>query len=305
MEKRLTISAMLFSVGFVFMLVLAVGAFFYGVQIGTEKIEAKYAAAKAEEEKDKVDEAATPYQQQDLVSFYLTVFSPYREFQSEWLAAMDKLSRGGNVDTDSAFKSLSKLASKKAEEASSFNMQKSPLLGEAQVAYIRSMKLFKAAADKAAASKSDSHSDIYTAILADSNYKTAVKELLDGQKAYYEAMQKWAATVDLNIPSETKTPDPLSVSKWSAMPITVKNLVIAEYMAKQAEMNAFYPHDLTSRVDEFIQSGQAGKMKLQTVNSIVELLLSTKAVDFGDFGPNKDRFYASETMPQLPFFYSE
>jgi hypothetical protein len=184
-------------------------------------------------------------------------------------------------------------------------MQKSPLLGEAQVAYIRSMKLFKSAADKAAASKSDSHADIYKAILADGNYKTAVKESLDGQKAYYEAMQKWAATVDLNIPSETKTPDPLSVSKWSAMPIMVKNLVIAEYLAKLDEMNGFYPHDLTSRVDEFIQSGQAGKMKLQTVNSIVELLLSTRAVDFGDFGPNKDRFYASETMPQLPFFYAE
>lgn len=305
MEKRLTVSAMLFSVLFIFMLVLAVGAFFYGVQIGSEKIEAKYAAAKAEEEKDTVDESATPYQQQDLVSFYLTVFSPYREFQTEWLNAMDKLSRGGNVDSEAAFRSLSKLAAKKAEEAGAFNMQKSPLLGDAQVAYIRSMKQFKSAADKAAASKSDSNADIYKAVLHDSSYKSAVKELLDGQRAYYEAMQKWAATVDLNVPSEIKTPEPLSVSKWNEMPITVKNLVIAEYLAKLDEMNSFYPHDLTSRVDEFIKSGQAGKMKLQTVGSVVELLLSTKAVDFGDFGPNKDQFYASETMPQLPFFYSE
>ncbi|RIX53454.1 hypothetical protein D3P08_08410 [Paenibacillus nanensis] len=305
MEKRLTISAMLFSVGFVFMLVLAVGAFFFGVQVGSEKIEAKYTAAKAEEEKGKVDDSATPYQQQDLVSFYLTVFSPYREFQTEWLSAMDKLSRGGNVDASSAFKNLSKLASKKAEEASSFNMQKSPLLGDAQVAYIRSMKLFKSAADKAASSKSASHADLFKAVLADSNYKTAVKESLDGQKAYYEAMQKWAATVDINIPAVAKTPDPLSVAKWNAMPITVKNLVIADYLAKQDEMNSFYPHDLTSRVDEFIKSGQASKMKLQTVNGIVELLIGTKAVDFGDFGPNKEQFYASETLPQLPFFYSE
>ncbi|MCR2803049.1 hypothetical protein [Paenibacillus soyae] len=303
MEKRLTMSAMLFSIGFVFMLVVAVGAFFYGVQFGSERIEAKYAAAK--EEEDVVDVSATPYQQQDLVSFYLTVFSPYREFQTEWLSTMDQLSRGGNVDAAAAFKSLSKLATEKSQEARSFNMQKSPLLGEAQVAYIRSMNKFKESADWAATSKSADHAALHKSIQAGNAYKAAVSEALAGQSAYYEAMLKWAATVDLNISAEYKTPNPLSIKQWSALPLTVKNFVIGEYLAKRNEMYGFYPHDLTSRVDEFIQSGQASNMKLQTMNSIVELLLNTRAVDPGDFAPNKARYYSAETLPQLPFFYPE
>ena len=35
MEKRITRTEMLFSLGFLFMLVFAVGAFFYGVKIGS------------------------------------------------------------------------------------------------------------------------------------------------------------------------------------------------------------------------------------------------------------------------------
>ncbi|MEK3881488.1 hypothetical protein [Paenibacillus sp. PL2-23] len=303
MEKRLTISAMLFSVGFVFMLVVAVGAFFYGVQLGSERMEAKYSAAM--EGEGAIDESAVPYQQQDLVSFYLTVFSSYREFQTEWLSVTDKLSRGASVDAPSAFKSLSKLAAAKAEEASSFNMQKSPLLGDAQVAYIRSMNKFKEAANKAADSGASDHAALLKDIQEGSAYQAAVTAALAGQNAYYHAMLKWAATVDLNIAGEYKTPATLSIKEWSSLPLTVKNYVIGQYLADRKELYSFYPHDLTSRVDEFIYSGQASKMKLQTMNSIVELLLNTRAVDPGDFAPNRARYYDAETLPQLPFFYSQ
>ena len=85
MEKRLTATAMLFSVGFVFMLVCTVGAFFYGIQIGSAKTEAKYTAENAGA--DAAAALASPYQQQDLVSFYHTVFLPYREFQNEWFGS--------------------------------------------------------------------------------------------------------------------------------------------------------------------------------------------------------------------------
>ncbi|MFD0586868.1 hypothetical protein ACFQZE_02545 [Paenibacillus sp. GCM10027627] len=301
MEKRLTTTAMLFSVGFLFMLVCAVGAFFYGVQIGSEKIEAKYAAAK--EAEGGISESATPYQQQDLVSFYLTVFSPYREFQSKWLSDMDALSRGGNLDAEAAFKSLAKLADKKVEESASFNMQKSPLLGEAQIAYVRSLKLFKDAATKAAAAKTKDKAAIYKNVLADSNYKAAVKEALEAQKDYYHAMQQWAATVDPKVPNTYKASGPLSADKWKGLPLTVKNSIVVNYLKERNELYEFYPHDLTSRVDDFIQSGQASKMKLQTANAIIDLLMNTRAVDPEDFSAIKGRLYESETLPQLPFFY--
>ena len=42
MEKQLTRSAMFYSIGFIFMLVCAVGAFFYGVQYGSEQTKTSY-----------------------------------------------------------------------------------------------------------------------------------------------------------------------------------------------------------------------------------------------------------------------
>ncbi|RJE90008.1 hypothetical protein D3P07_07265 [Paenibacillus sp. 1011MAR3C5] len=302
MEKRLTTTAMLFSLGFVFMLVFAVGAFFYGIQIGTEKAEAKYTA---KSEAGKKSEDTAPYQQQELVSFYLTVFSPYREFQAEWLTVSDKLLRGGNLDAGSAFKNLAKLADQKAEEASSFNMQKSPLLGEAQVAYIRSLKYFKDTAAKAAADKTNDPAKLLEHIKSDKNYKSAVGESLAAQQAYYDAMQKWAASVDPAIPAAYKAATPMSVDQWDKLSLIVKNRVAVSHLSERGELFGFMPQDLTSRVDEFIRSGQASKMKLNTVGGIVDILLNTRAVDAGDFSANKARFYQSETLPQLPFFYSE
>ncbi|REK77285.1 hypothetical protein [Paenibacillus paeoniae] len=302
MEKRLTTTAMLFSVGFVFMLVFAVGAFFYGIQIGKEKAEAKYTA---KSETVNASEATVPYQQQELVSFYLTVFSPYREFQTEWFAASDKLFRGGNIDAASAFKKLAKLADQKAEEASSFNMQQSPLLGEAQVAYVRSLKYFKDAAAKAASNKSDDPGKLLEQIQSDKNYKSAVQESLAAQRSYYEAMQKWAASVDPAIPATHKPVEPMSDDQWDKLSLIVKNIIVVSYLSERGELFSFLPQDLTSRVDEFIRSGQASNMKLKTIGGIVDLLLNTRAVDSGDFSANKARFYQSETLPQLPFFYSE
>ncbi|GKU79576.1 hypothetical protein [Paenibacillus sp. L3-i20] len=305
MEKRLTTSAMLFSVGFVFMLVCAVGAFFYGVKIGSEKMELKYnAAAKQDGEASK--HANSPYQQQDLVSFYLTVYSPYREFQNEWFAAMTKLSKGQAVDISSTFKELAKLADKKSKDASSFDMQKSPLLGEAQVGYIRSLKKFKEAAAKAAGTSSKVNViELYKSILNEKNYTLAAEESLNAQRAYFHAIQKWTATIDPDIPSEYKASAGLSTTQWKQLPIAIKNTIIVDYLVTRKELNTYYPHDMTSRIDEFIESGQAAKMKLTTLTGIIDLLMNTEAVDLGDFSLNKGRFYQSEVLPQLPFFYPE
>lgn len=300
MEKRLTTTTMLFFVGFIFMLVCAVGAFIYGVQIGAEKIEAKYAASQQAE--GAADEFASAYKQQDLVSFYLTVFSPYREFQAEWLTALDKLSHHSDFVAGESFNDLVRLAELKTKEASSFNLQHSPLLGEAQVAYIRSIKLFKDVAEKAASIKSVDPTHVQNSIVNDKNYTSAVKESLDAQKLYYEAMYKWAATIDPNIPAAYTQTKPLGVMEWNGLPLTVKNLIIVKQLSTRDELYSFLPHDLTSRVDGIIANGQASRMKLLTIDEIVELLLNTNAVDSGDFDSNKTKFYPSETLPQLPFF---
>ncbi|CAM3968573.1 hypothetical protein L1N85_03895 [Paenibacillus alkaliterrae] len=304
MEKRLTATAMFFSVGFVFMLVCAVGAFFYGIQIGTEKTEAKYAVD--EDDANGAAASVSPYQQQDLVSFYHTVFLPYREFQNEWFDAMNKLSQGKTNEATSMFKDLSNLAESKAKEASSIDVQRSPLLAEAQVSYIRSLKLFNEAAGKAATSaKTLAFNELKQHVENEKTYLSATQFSLTAQQSYYAAMVNWAASVDMDVPSEYKAPAILELSQWQKLPITIKNKLMADQLTSRLELTSYYPHDLTSRVDDFVKSGQASKMKLHTLSAVVDLLINTEAVRSGDFTQSKARLYQQVLLPQLPFFYPD
>lgn len=304
MEKRLTTTAMLFSVGFVFMLICTVGAFFYGIQIGKDKTEEKYAVA--DEGSALAASAATPYQQQDLVSFYHTVFLPYREFQNEWFAAMNKLSQGKTNEATSMFKDLASLADDKAKEASSVDMQRSPLLGQSQISYIRSLKLFNEASLKAATSaKTLTTAELKKNVEQEKTYLSASQFALNAQQAYYSAMLKWAATVDTDIPSEYSATAMLELNQWKNLSITVKNKVMSDQLMTRKKLATYYPQDLTSRVDEFVVSGQASKMKLHTLSSVVDLLINTEAVRSGDFLASMSTLYQKPLLPQLPFFSVE
>lgn len=304
MEKRLTATAMLFSVGFVFMLICAVGAFFYGIKLGTEKTEAKYAAIEAEASGAAAADA--PYEQQDLVSFYHTVFLPYREFQNAWFSGLDKLTQGKTEDATSMFKDLSSLAAAKAKEAGSINVQASPLLVEAQVSYIRSLKLFAEASTKAATSaKSLGAAELRRDVEKEQAYQSATRFSLSAQQAYYYSMLKWAASVNPDIPSEYKAPSILELTQWQKLPVTVKNKLMADQLVSREKLSSYYPHDLTSRVDDFVGSGQASKMKLHTLTAVVDLLINTEAVRPGDFTQSKAKLYKEALLPQLPFFYPE
>lgn len=302
MEKRLTNSAMIFSVGFVFMLVCAVGAFFFGVQIGMNKVEAGYEAIRKEEAAAS-QTVGTPYQQQDLVSFYHTVFSPYREFQTEWLTSMDKLSQGASDDYGDVMRNLAKLADRKSQEASAYDMGKSARLGEAQVAYIRSLKLFAKAADSGAElAKKETGSELQAAIAKDTNFVEGVNQALNAQSHYYAAMQLWASTIDPDIAGEKALPKVLSLNEWSGMPLVVKNGIVAQYLTEHKELTSYNPQDMTARIDDFVASGQSSKMKLQTATAIIDLLLNTNAVRGGDFQSHFNKLYQTELLPQLPFF---
>jgi hypothetical protein len=204
------------------------------------------------------------------------------------------------------YKELSSLADAKAKEASSFDMQKSPLLGEAQISYIRSLKLFKDACSTAAASaKTLTSNELITYVEQEKTYLSAAQYALSAQQAYYSAMLKWSATVDLDIPSEYKAPAILELTQWQKLPITIKNKLMADQLMTRKKLTAFYPQDLTSRVDDFVQSGQAKKMKIHTLSAVVDLLLNTEAVRSGDFTESKSRLYQQVLLPQLPFFYPE
>ncbi|MBW7473483.1 hypothetical protein K0T92_01840 [Paenibacillus oenotherae] len=306
MEKRLTRTEMLFSFGFLFMLVVAVGAFFYGVQIGSDKTESKLIEQTKHLSSTKGG-AVTAYQQQDLVSFYHTVFLPYREFQTEWFQSLHKMSSQQLADTSSALKELSSLAKQKYKEAETASVPKtSPLLEQAQLQFLKGLKMFQEAADRGAVSAKElSNAELLSALKQDAYYVEGVKHAMGGQQNYYDAMLQWASSVNPNIPNVIATSDVLEINQWKSLPLVVKNKLMAQQLNTRKQLASFYPQDLTSRVDEFILAGQANKMKMKTIDAIVDLLISTEAVRSGDFSGSKAQLYTKELLPQLPFFYPE
>ncbi|QJD82387.1 hypothetical protein [Cohnella herbarum] len=303
MEKRLNRSDLMFSLAFLLMLVIAVGAFFYGVKVGTDRTESKYAT-------EEVTEAvASPqpnaYQQQDLVSFYHTVFLSYREFQNDWFAAQNKWLADPTADRASSMKELAKSAQKKYDAIKVVNVAPiSPQLKNSQTSYLKSLKLFQESFSALVGTANEGTADtVLDKINADSFFKEGRTNALEAQKEYYSSMLKWAASINSDIDGDYVGPEVVSLTDWKKMPLIVKNKLASDYLYKQANLTDYLPHDLTARIDQFISSGQAGKRKIKSFNSIAELLTSTEAVRNGDFIGMKTRFYENEQLPQLPFFF--
>ncbi|SEN23647.1 hypothetical protein [Paenibacillus sp. OV219] len=305
MEKRLTRTEMFFSLGFLFMLIVAVGAFFYGVQVGSDKTEAKFVES-AKSLSSKSTKIGS-YQQQDLVSFYHTVFLPYREFQSEWFDTMHKLSTSQISDISSALKELASIADQRYKEAEQASVPNSAsLLQSAQLDLLKSLKMFSENAQRAASSSKDMEAGaLLKTLKKDPYYIDGVKFALSGQQNYYSAMQKWGASVDPNIPSSFSATSSISLKGWSALQLTIKNKLMADELNSRKLLAPYYPQDLTARVDQFIGSGQAATMNKRTVASVVDLLIRTDAVRQGDFAESKAELYAKQLVPQLPFFFPE
>jgi hypothetical protein len=305
MEKRLNRSDLMFSLAFLLMLVIAVGAFFYGVKVGSARVEAQYASEQM------TDPPVTPtpnaYQQQDLVSFYHTVFLSYREFQNDWFAAQDKWLSDPTADRSASMKELSKSAQQKYDAIQTvFVPPISPQLKNAQTSYLKSLKLFKESFSALSSSANEGTVEtLMHKVNTDSFFKEARVQSLTAQKDYYGSMLKWAESVNSDIPGDFVSPEILTIAKWKTLPLIVKLKVSSDYLSNQMILSSFLPNDLTARVDHFISSGQADKRKVKSFNAIAELLTSTEAVRNGDFIEMKSRFYENEQLPQLPFFFPD
>ncbi|WP_276351733.1 hypothetical protein [Cohnella caldifontis] len=302
MEKRLNRTDLGFSLAFLLMLVIAIGAFFYGVKVGTDRAGGD-SAETAQAAKPSEPSAPNAYQQQDLVSFYHTVFLPYREFQTSLFEAEDKWSDPSS-DLAASLKELAKTADARYEKIRvAFVPASSPLLKQAQTDYLKSLKLFSESFSALSSTANQATGDqLLKAMGEQAFFKEGRKFALTAQNEYYSSMLKWASTVNMEIPGDYKTPAVLELSKWKTLPLVVKNKAIADYLSANSLFAGFLPHDLTARIDEFIRSGQADKMKQTTVGSIAELLTGTDAVRSGDFLASKSALYPNEQLPQLPFF---
>ncbi|MEB3102791.1 hypothetical protein [Ferviditalea candida] len=302
MEKRLSKSDYIFTLIFLFMLMLAVGAFFYGLKVGQERIENKYQAMF---QKENLPQPAS-YDQQYLVSFYHTILQPFREFQKKWFEHMDAISLDpASVDSVSMLNELGKLAGEKYDRLSGFSMPaSSPLLQNAQQNYMKSLKLFSEAIDKfqkkAAQLKGQ---QLIDAINQDAYFQQARNFALQAQQDYYSSIVKWNETVDplirgLDIMRENQ----VSLEQWKQLNLNEKNNYIAKVLHNNEVFAPYFPQDMAARVDELIATGNAHKLQLKTIGDAIQTLINTGAVRPEDFRRDKMKYYANELLPQLPFF---
>jgi hypothetical protein len=305
MEKRLTRTDYLFALLFIVMLVCVLGAFFFGFRAGQQQAETAYRKLLA----PKTEAAKEPgaYEQQVLVSFYDTIYSPYREFEQKWFQTMSDIElHGTTADTAAWLKELGKAAAAQYDVLQGKSVPaSSPLLVEAQQNYMKGLKMFgDALKDAAAKANSMKGTELVAGITSGANYTDACNYVLTAQKDYYDSIVKWNQSIDPNY-KPVDVGKKLSVAEWSQLPLNSKNDYIAAMMLNQKWFKPFMPQDLTLRVDEFVASGQAKKLNMSDLQQTVELMIDTDAVRAGDFIRGKPKFYSGETLPQLPFFFEQ
>lgn len=301
MNNKSSKSALYFSLTFIFVLILTLAAFFFGVQVGTDRMNAKYDYLKIS---SAAPEFSDSYQQQDLVTFYHTVFLPYREFKSEWVAQTEAIIRNDDPSKNKKLlKALNNLADEKYNEVMKDTMYaSSPLLQDAQMNFLKSLRLFGDSSSNLPSPNQKSGEQMIKELRQQTFYKNATKYGLLAQKNYYAAMLKWGAKINPNIPQQYAYKKQLSLKEWDEYPLIVKNAAVSSILLNNSMYAAYDPQDMTAKIDYMLNSGSAQSLKLTSVQSVINLLNRTDAVKQNDF-IKKINLYNKELLPQLPFFY--
>lgn len=298
MDKRMPRTELLFSLGFLFLLTVLVATFFLGMKIGMERTEARYAPKRDETSPLAVD----AYKQQDLLSYYYTVYQPFRSFADEWVREASRMKAGQTPDPARRLKALSAAASDRYREAERADISaSSPLLVEAQTNVLRSLKLFSEAFNRHAGESGDAQT-VIRLIGADDFYREALDYALLAEKQYFEAMVLWGASLDPDLPDRVPDGSGMPAGTWKKQPLLIKNAIAADLLLEHRMLRDYYPHDLTARIDYFFDSGQAAGFGIDSVDKAVDILLRTEAVRSGDFLDRRAAYDAGELLPQLPMF---
>ncbi len=305
MNKKLSMADYLMTLLFLFVIIGALGAFFYGIKVGKDKTTIKYELLIAE--KQEMAKELTAYHQQYLVSFYHTIYLPYRDFQKKWFEHLDAIElESESVDPQSIFKELSKLADEKFKSMESMSMPStSPLLQEAHSNYLKSLKLFSDATSEFRSKTTNQQgAKIVEMINNEVFFKEAKNFALLAQSDYYSAIVSWNESTNPNLAGmDLANMDDVTFNEWSQMNLNIKNVFVSNILEETMNYVPYYPQDITIRIDEMITNGQAKKMAFLTVKPIIEMLVDTNAVRSGDYLKKRQVFYKNETLPQLPFFY--
>ncbi len=304
MNKRLSKSDYLLTFLILFLIIAALSSFFYGVKIGKDKTSAHYELLIAE--KQEISTELIAYHQQYLVSFYHTIYLPYRDFQKKWFDRMDAVELQGNsIDVEDVMKELSKLADEKFRAIEDMSMPvTSPMLQQAHSNYLKSLKLFAEATTRFRPQVgSKSSQAILEAIRKDAYFIEAQRFGLVAQSEFYSSITRWNETLAPNLYGiELAVKSDLTFNEWSEMNLNLKNEFVSRILMEDSFYESFYPQDLTIRLDEMIVDGFASRNSISTLRPLINMIVDTNAVRDGDFLRRKEKFYKSEPLPQLPFF---
>ncbi|MDK8179445.1 hypothetical protein [Paenibacillus sp. UMB4589-SE434] len=301
MERNPTKIQFLFSMSFLFTLILCIAAFFYGVKYGTDQTEDKYS-----KQLQQIYAESHPgsYQQQDLVSYYHNVFRPYREFEIRWFDTLAKLSQNNHK----AVESLSKLQHMAQEQYKLIKLvalsKGASELTLSQANYAASLSRFNDGLNHIIrnARQQDSKLDA-SHIQQQTQIKEAMKFALKGQQQYYSSILVWSRAQDDTI-KQPSLKSKASTEQWKTSSFSAKNKYIADYLLHQGVIKPFLPQDLTARVDEITR--QAGRsstaVNSQSVDHIIKQLLSTNGVHAQDYKRVKGALYKVDSIPMLPMF---
>lgn len=300
-RKNNTNFEMLFSLGFLALLITAFGTFFLGLNLGIDKTEAKYANLKAITIRE---ENETSYQQQDLVTFYYVVFQPYQQFKENYLTLIENITHSSKPVSSDKLKDIRDKAKASYEQIAVHSIaDSSPLLKEAQTDYLKSLKLFEESMDQIK-SKAGNKKGMELAKIVNQDEFTlnAKKYGLQAQKKYYASMLKWTAKTKNGVSADYTYKENIGTKEWSGYTLAVKNKAVTDMMVNEQLYVSYLPQDFTAKIDQLISSGKAEALQLNSIGSIVKVLIETDAVKSKEFVKWKSTYYASESLPELPFF---
>ena len=182
----------------------------------------------------------------------------------------------------------------------------SPLLVDAHEDVLKSLKLFSVALKQMNVSNAQGI-ELINEIEDNVYFQEAKQFALSAKHNYYASILKWHESIDPTIQHSDHLLEEqnLTLEQWSELNLNQKNRYISYLLLSGEHYNSYYTQDMTIRIDELLNNGQAENMQLTTIQSIFNTLISTGAVRTEDFIINKNRFYEEEILPQLPFFFEQ
>lgn len=300
MDRKPTKIEMFLSMTFIFILVLAIASFFFGIQVGTERTEARF-------EKDMqvlyAENNAGEYNEQDFASFYHTVLLPYRQFENDWFAVIKALP---DMDYEQSISAIKRLVQQSELQSKQINLaiftEQATKLNLSQAKYKQGLTLFNQALTKLkiGSDHSSTGASLFITIKQDEAIQEAISTVLLAQKQFYSSLLHWSENNNSELVSSIAQ-SAMTIQQWQTMNLASKNEYTATQLFNKGILQPFMPQDLTAMIDLTLHDKNNAKSVADSILEVIEQLLANNAVHYGDFIQAKN-MYNQESLPQLSLF---